>query len=164
MRKSLMQIVYLALCLAFGQGWAYAQEAAPVAANPQLETRMMVLAAELRCLVCQNQTIADSHATLAVDLRQQIRELLEAGQDDRQILDYMTDRYGDFVLYRPPFKATTLVLWVGPGILLVIAVGTLIHVLRRRQRLGADAFDPDTDDPEADNSLTRTGTDSHVQN
>ena len=76
----------------------------------------------------------------------------------------MTDRYGDFVLYRPPFKATTLVLWVGPGILLVIAVGTLIRVLRRRQRLGADAFDPDTDDPEADNSLTRTGTDSHVQN
>ena len=80
-----------------------------------------------------------------VDLRQQIREMLLAGQSERQILDYMTERYGDFVLYRPPFKTSTLVLWLGPALLLLLAVGTLIRVLRRRQRLGADAFEPETD-------------------
>ena len=124
---------------------AHAVEAPPVAANPQIEARMMAISTELRCLVCQNQTIADSHAELAVDLRQQIREMLLAGQSERQILDYMTERYGDFVLYRPPFKASTLVLWVGPALLLLLAVGTLVRVLRRRQSLGADAFEPETD-------------------
>ena len=120
---------------------------APAAAeNPALEARMMVLAAELRCLVCQNQSIADSHAGLAEDLRQQIRELLAKGQSERQILDYMTERYGDFVLYRPPLKAATALLWGGPVLLMVGALGALWVVLRRRQRLGADAFDPDTPD------------------
>ena len=122
-----------------------AKEATPVAANPLLEARMMALAAELRCLVCQNQTIADSHAGLAVDLRQQIREMLIKGQTDREVMDYMTQRYGDFVLYRPPFKSTTLLLWLAPGLLLAIALGSLVVVLRRRQRLGDEAFDPDDD-------------------
>ena len=124
---------------------------APVAAaNPELEARMMLLAAELRCLVCQNQTIADSHAELAQDLRQQIRDMLAKNMSERQILDYMTERYGDFVLYRPPFKASTLLLWVGPAVLMVGALGTLLLVLRRRQRMPADAFDPDT--PDDDNT------------
>ena len=109
---------------------------------------MMVLAAELRCLVCQNQTIADSHAGLALDLRQQIREMLAKGMTEDQINHYMTDRYGDFVLYRPPFKASTWLLWVGPGLLTVGALAALVMVLRRRQRLGADAFDPDTPEEE----------------
>lgn len=133
------------LALAASPFTASAVEALPVAANPALEAKMMNIATELRCLVCQNQTIADSHAPLAVDLRQQIREMLDTGKNERQILDYMTDRYGDFVLYRPPFKATTLLLWLGPLLLLVLAVWLLVRELRRRQRLDASAFEPDTD-------------------
>lgn len=120
-----------------------AADAAPAADNPVREARMMALAAELRCLVCQNQTIADSHADLAQDLRRQIREMLDQGKSEREIMAYMTDRYGDFVLYRPPFKASTALLWAGPALLLVGALGGLALVLRRRQRLGDDAFDPD---------------------
>jgi cytochrome c-type biogenesis protein CcmH len=125
---------------------SHAADAPAAAANPELEARMMALATELRCLVCQNQTIADSHAGLAEDLRQQIREMLAKGQNERQILDYMTERYGDFVLYRPPLKASTALLWAGPALLMVGALGALFVVLRRRQRLGADAFDPETPD------------------
>ena len=120
---------------------------APTAAeNPVLEARMMVLAAELRCLVCQNQTIADSHADLAVDLRQQIREQLTQGRSEDQIRDYMTARYGDFVLYKPPFKATTALLWVGPPLLLLGALAGLFLMLRARQRASPDAFDPEMPD------------------
>ncbi len=127
---------------------ASANDAPSVALNPEIEARMMVLAAELRCLVCQNQSIADSHSGLAEDLRQQIREMLAKGMTEDQINHYMTDRYGDFVLYRPPFKASTWLLWVGPGLLTVGALAALVMVLRRRQRLGADAFDPDTPEEE----------------
>ncbi|MBC7727752.1 MAG: cytochrome c-type biogenesis protein CcmH [Microbacteriaceae bacterium] len=146
-----VQWLVLLAALVWGLAWPLtcrAGEAPSVAANPALEARMMVLAAELRCLVCQNQSIADSHAGLAEDLRQQIRELLAKGQSERQILDYMTERYGDFVLYRPPVKASTALLWGGPALLMVGALGALFVVLRRRQRLGADAFDPDTPDDE----------------
>ena len=138
-----------------------AREAAPVAADAQLEARVMTLAAELRCLVCQNQTIADSHAGLAVDLRQQIREMLAKGQTDSQVLDYMTQRYGDFVLYRPPFKSTTVLLWLAPGLLLALALGSLIVVLRRRQRLGDEAFDPDDDDVDAGNGHPQSNSSPH---
>jgi cytochrome c-type biogenesis protein CcmH len=127
---------------------ASAKDAPSVALNPEIEARMMAVAAELRCLVCQNQTIADSHSGLALDLRQQIREMLGKGMTEAQINHYMTDRYGDFVLYRPPFKASTWLLWVGPGALMVGALVALARVLRRRQRLGADAFDPDTPEEE----------------
>ena len=123
-----------------------ATEAQPAALNPELEARMMDVASELRCLVCQNQTIADSHADLAVDLRQQIRDMLAKGMTEDQIRRYMTDRYGDFVLYKPPFEPKTVALWVGPGVLMLVAIGALVAVLRRRQRMAADAFDPDTDD------------------
>ena len=109
---------------------------------------MMALATELRCLVCQNQTIADSHAELAIDLRQQIRDQLRQGRDETQIRAFMTDRYGDFVLYRPPVSERTALLWFGPGMLLVLGLASLIFILRRRSRLGAEAFDPDeADDP-----------------
>ena len=97
-----------------------AANAPDVAADPALEARVNALAAELRCLVCQNQTIADSHAELAVDLKNQVREQLKAGRSERDVLDYMTQRYGDFVLYRPPFKATTALLWGGPVLLLLV--------------------------------------------
>ncbi|MEO8936258.1 MAG: cytochrome c-type biogenesis protein [Burkholderiaceae bacterium] len=125
---------------------AHAKEAVPEAADPALEARMVRVTSELRCLVCQNQTIADSHADLAVDLRRQVREQLQAGRSDAEIIDYMTARYGDFVLYRPPFKATTALLWLGPALMLVAGLVVLAMVLRRRNRLSADAFEPDDDD------------------
>ncbi len=91
----------------------------------------MALSAELRCLVCQNQTIADSNADLAADLRNQVREKVRQGQSDAEIMEFMVARYGDFVLYRPPLKATTLLLWLGP--LLLLAAGLAILFLRLRR-------------------------------
>jgi cytochrome c-type biogenesis protein CcmH len=129
--------------------FASAKEAAPASADPVLEARMMVIATELRCLVCQNQTIADSHADLAVDLRRQVREMLQRGDSNQQILDYMTARYGDFVLYRPPVKATTALLWYGPALLLVGGLAVLVLVMRRRARMSPDRFDPEEPDADA---------------
>ncbi len=125
---------------------AHAREAIPESPDPALEARMVHVTSELRCLVCQNQTIADSHADLAVDLRNQVREQLRAGRSDAEIIDYMTARYGDFVLYRPPFKATTVLLWLGPALMLGGGLLVLALVLRRRDRLPSDAFEPDDDD------------------
>jgi cytochrome c-type biogenesis protein CcmH len=136
----------LALLLALPLA-ASAKEAAPASDDPVLEARVMRIAAELRCLVCQNQTIADSHADLAQDLRQQVREMLQKGQSDAQIIDYMTQRYGDFVLYRPPVKSTTALLWYGPALLMLGGLGVLAVVLRRRSKLPDDQFEPDQ--PEA---------------
>jgi cytochrome c-type biogenesis protein CcmH len=114
-------------------GTVLAREAPPSVPDPALEKRAMALADELRCLVCQNQTIADSHAELAIDLKNQIREKMNAGMGDKEILDYMVARYGDFVLYRPPVKATTLLLWFGPFIVLIAALAGLFRYLRRRR-------------------------------
>ncbi len=125
---------------------AMAKQAAPVAADPALEARVTAITAELRCLVCQNQTIADSNSGLADDLRNQVREQLRKGASDAQVLTFMTDRYGDFVLYRPPFKASTALLWIGPTALLVIGLGALVLVLRRRSKLAPDRFEPDEDE------------------
>lgn len=120
--------------------WATGLWMAVSAAQAQTsqESRMLEIAAELRCLVCQNESIAASRAELAVDLRQQIMEQLEQGRSADQIRGYMVDRYGDFILYRPPFNSTTLLLWFGPALLLV--AGLLIYglTLRRRRRAGAD--------------------------
>lgn len=110
-----------------------AQTAAPMAADPALELRLMTLAAELRCLVCQNQTLAESNAELAVDLRNEIREQMRRGASDQDVIDYLVARYGDFVLYRPPLKANTLLLWAGPAILLLLGLGLLIRTLARRR-------------------------------
>jgi cytochrome c-type biogenesis protein CcmH len=125
--------------------------AVPTAADPALEARMLAIASELRCLVCQNQTIADSHADLAADLREEVREMLRAGRSPDEIRRYMTDRYGDFILSRPPFKPTTFALWLGPALLLAIGAAALAVSLVRRRRLGDDRFEPDPvlDDPDA---------------
>ncbi len=131
-----------ALCWSVS-GPVSARDALPATADPALEKRTMDLAAELRCLVCQNQTIADSDADLAVDLRNQVRRLLGEGKSEREVLDFMTARYGDFVLYRPPVKSSTALLWFGPPVLLVVGMFTLWTILRRRSRLSADRFDPD---------------------
>ena len=114
------------VALFFWLGCALAQDA-------QLDRRVTNLAHELRCLVCQNQTIAESNAPLAVDLRNQIREQLAAGKSESQVVDFMVERYGDFVLYRPPFKATTILLWAGPFIFLVAGFWFLLRYLRRRE-------------------------------
>lgn len=112
---------------------ACAGEAASVADDPALEQRVMRLAAELRCLVCQNETLADSRADLAIDLRNQVREQMRAGKSDEQIKAWLTDRYGDFVLYRPPVKSTTWLLWFGPFLLLLAGAGLFFVYLRRRE-------------------------------
>lgn len=106
---------------------------------------MMVIAEELRCLVCQNETIAASHADLAIDLKNQIRIKLTQGQSQRQILDFMVERYGDFVLYRPPLKTTTVLLWLGPFTLLAIALLMLVLNVRRRRRSAQPAALSDAD-------------------
>ena len=103
------------------------------ASDLQTEARIRSLEEKLRCLVCQNQTLADSNAELAQDLRLKVREQVAAGRSDDEILDYLVQRYGDFVLYQPPFKATTALLWIGPFALLVAAAALLIVVLRRRR-------------------------------
>ncbi|TMQ28839.1 MAG: cytochrome c-type biogenesis protein CcmH [Nitrospirae bacterium] len=113
---------------------AAAEEARPLADNPQVEARLKTLAVELRCLVCQNQTLADSNAPLAEDLRREVREMITKGMSDREIIDFLVQRYGDFVLYRPPWKATTTLLWLGPFLLLIAGATALVLALRRRQK------------------------------
>jgi cytochrome c-type biogenesis protein CcmH len=129
----------LALLLLLLCGLARAADASPA----ELEARVQKLSAQLRCLVCQNQTIADSNADLAVDLKRQVREMLARGATDREVIDFMTARYGDFVLYRPPVKSSTALLWFGPAALLVVALGVFGFILYRRARLPAERFEPD---------------------
>jgi cytochrome c-type biogenesis protein CcmH len=102
--------------------------------QPDLDQRVAAIAAELRCLVCQNQSIAESNADLAVDLRRQIREQLKEGRSERDVLDFMVQRYGDFVLYRPPLKASTFLLWGGPFLLLVLGIFLLARKIRSVRR------------------------------
>jgi cytochrome c-type biogenesis protein CcmH len=134
-------LALLLACLVSAGG--HARDAAPAASDPALEARMLRIAEELRCLVCQNQTIADSHAGLAEDLREEVRIMLRKGETDEQVVAYMTARYGDFVLYRPPVKTTTWLLWFGPGALLVSGLAALLLVLRRRSGMPDDQFEPD---------------------
>ena len=134
--------VALFMCVSLN---AQAKVAPNTSADPALEARMMVIAEELRCLVCQNDTIAASHADLAIDLKNQIRLKLTQGQSQKQILDFMVERYGDFVLYRPPLKTTTVLLWSGPFILLAIAVLMLVLNVRRRRRSAQPAALSDAD-------------------
>ena len=140
-----MRRALIALMLVGAMCSAGATEAANLAADPVLEARVMKVAEELRCLVCQNETIAASHADLAVDLRKQIRSQLSQGQSEQQILDFMVERYGDFVLYRPALKATTVLLWIGPFALLLIAAFTLARAIRGRQRHAAPLAPADAD-------------------
>lgn len=115
-----------------------AGEAQPLAENPDVEARLRQLAVELRCLVCQNQTLADSNAPLAEDLRREVREMITQQKTDREIIEFMVARYGDFVLYRPPLKSTTVLLWMGPFVLLAAGTAALILTLKRRNRVRTD--------------------------
>ncbi|MFO1321865.1 MAG: cytochrome c-type biogenesis protein [Burkholderiales bacterium] len=134
-----MRALLVGCLLAWMIGAAAADTAQPLAADPRLEQRLNALSAELRCLVCQNQSLADSHADLAIDLKNQVREMMRAGKSDEEIKAYLTQRYGDFVLYRPPVKGSTWLLWAGPFALLLVAVGGLVWIVRRRKATLAGA-------------------------
>jgi cytochrome c-type biogenesis protein CcmH len=137
--KRLLPALLLIPCL------VAAEEAKPLAENPQAEARLKALALELRCLVCQNQTLADSNAPLAEDLRREVREMIAKNMSDQEIIDFLVARYGDFVRYRPPLKATTAFLWLGPFFLLVIGGTTLAVALRRRTKKLTDPVLSDED-------------------
>ena len=137
-----MKWLFLIVLLLSGPAWA--GEAKPLAEDPAAEARLKHLAVELRCLVCQNQTLADSNAPLAEDLRREVREMIAKNMSDKEIIEFLTLRYGDFVLYRPPVKATTALLWVGPFVLLTIGATALVITLRRRANKVVDA--PVTED------------------
>lgn len=126
-------LVVLALCSAVPIAIAAAPSNAAMA-DPMLEQRVQALAEQLRCLVCQNQSLADSHAPLAVDLKNQVREQVRAGRADAEVIDFMTQRYGDFVLYRPPFKATTALLWLGPALMAGVGLVVGARAVRRQAR------------------------------
>ncbi|OIP15076.1 MAG: cytochrome C biogenesis protein CcmH [Betaproteobacteria bacterium CG2_30_59_46] len=118
---------------------AMADEAKPLAEDPVTEQRMIGLSENLRCLVCQNESLAGSRADLAQDLRQEIREQIRAGKSDKEVVDYLTQRYGDFVLYKPPVKPLTWLLWFGPFALLIGAVAGLYAYIKRRGNRPVDA-------------------------
>lgn len=126
--------LFCVLSLLLAVGLAYGREAPPVADDPVLEARVQKLAEELRCLVCQNQNLADSHAELAIDLKNQVRDMLKRGQSEKEVVDFMVQRYGDFVLYRPPVKRTTWLLWGGPFALFAGGLGILFIKLNRRRK------------------------------
>lgn len=111
----------------------HAAEAQRVSDDPVLEAKVQSLSEVLRCLVCQNQNLADSHADLAIDLKNQVRDMLRQGKSEKQVIDYMVERYGDFVLYSPPLKTTTWLLWAGPFLLLVSGLAGLFMMLKRRR-------------------------------
>ncbi len=111
---------------------AWAGEARPLAEDEAVEKRLTAIAEELRCLVCQNESLAGSRADLAEDLRREVRGLIKEGKTDQEVKDFLVSRYGDFVLYKPPVKPTTWALWAGPFLLLVVGIVVLIRYLRRR--------------------------------
>ncbi|MDD5175994.1 MAG: cytochrome c-type biogenesis protein CcmH [Sterolibacterium sp.] len=127
-----MKRIFLILSLVLLSASAYAKEAAPVAADEAVEKRMVAISDEMRCLVCQNESLSGSRAELAQDLRREIRTLIKQGKSDQEIMDFMVSRYGDFVRYRPPMNASTYLLWFGPFLLLVGAIVALVVYLRRR--------------------------------
>ncbi len=134
-----MRIWLTLLVLALSAVSLQAREAAPLAADEATEKRLVAISSELRCLVCQNESLSGSHAELANDLRREIRTLIQAGKSDAEIMDFMVSRYGDFVRYRPPFKGSTLLLWFGPGLLLAGGLSALLFYLRRRDKVINDS-------------------------
>ncbi len=138
LRRAALTVAAAACCVLGAAASAATAPADPalaptVAVNPALEADTMELAHKLRCLVCQNQSIAESNAPLALDLRDQVREQLAAGKSKDEVVDYLVERYGDFVLYEPPFKAVTVLLWLGPAALLFGGAAWLAFRLRRRR-------------------------------
>jgi cytochrome c-type biogenesis protein CcmH len=130
---SRLALLFLVVAIALSPALPLAADAVPTEKDPVAAARAVALAEKLRCLVCQNQTILESNAELAQDLRRQIREQIAAGKSDAEIVDYMVARYGDFVLYQPPVKSTTLLLWAGPALLLGVGFLVLARTVRLRR-------------------------------
>ena len=130
--KSSLFVVLLTIFIASPLGWT--KEAVPVAENPEIEKRMIALSEDLRCLVCQNESLAGSRSDFAKDIRREIREQLMANKSNKEITDFLVARYGDFVLYRPPLRTNTMLLWFGPFIFLLIGACALIIYLRQRRK------------------------------
>ncbi len=127
-----MKILYVWILVFLTSGGVWAKEAMPLADDPAVEQRLIVISEELRCLVCQNESLAGSRSDLAMDLRRELRGLIKQGKTDEQIKEFLVSRYGDFVLYRPPVKPSTWLLWAGPFGLMVVGIASLFVYLRRR--------------------------------
>jgi cytochrome c-type biogenesis protein CcmH len=137
-----MKRLLLATALLCAMGLAHAIDSQPPFPDPALQTRYETLTHELRCLVCQDETVADSNAELAADFRRQIHDMVAAGKTDEEIKSYMVGRYGDFVLYKPPVQSNTALLWVGPFVLLLTALLVVSLVIRRRARQPEESGTP----------------------
>ena len=147
------RLLALSLWLALSSLPLPAKEAAPLAADEATEQRLVDISSELRCLVCQNESLAGSRAELANDLRREIRSQIKAGKTNSEIMEFMVNRYGDFVRYRPPLKGSTLLLWFGPALLLLGALAFLVRYLRRRNQGISDAPLSDDGQRQADRLL-----------
>jgi len=134
-----MRYLAVLLLLLLVQAPVVAKEAAPLAEDPQIEARLMKMAANLRCLVCQNQALSGSESDFAKDLRREMRDMMKKGMSDKEIIDFMVQRFGDFILFKPPVKSYTLLLWLGPLLLLLLGAMVLVLVLRRRSKTGNES-------------------------
>lgn len=150
------RLLLITLC-ALSFGMSYAKDAAPLADDPLTEQRLISISEEMRCLVCQNESLAGSRSDLANDLRREIRILIKEGKSDDQIRTFMVERYGDFVLYRPPVKPITWLLWVGPFVILLVGIVGLLGYLRRRNSSVPSTILTDEDNQKIDALLNNTG-------
>ena len=146
----MMKRIFLAALIALSLGSVFARDAAPLADDPVTEQRLISISEEMRCLVCQNESLAGSRSDLANDLRREIRILISEGKSDDQIRSFMVERYGDFVLYRPPVKPVTWLLWIGPFVILGIGIAGLLVYLRRRNSSVPNVVLTDADNQKID--------------
>ena len=151
-----MKPIFLAAFIALSLGSAFAKDAVPLADDPVTEQRLISISEEMRCLVCQNESLAGSRSDLANDLRREIRILIGEGKSDDQIRSFMVERYGDFVLYRPPVKPVTWLLWIGPFVILAIGIAGLLMYLRRRNSSVPNVVLTDADNQKIDALLNAT--------
>lgn len=148
-----MKKLFLAAICILSLSVAIANEAAPLADDPVTEQRLISISEEMRCLVCQNESLAGSRSDLANDLRREIRTLIKEGKSDDQIRSFMVERYGDFVLYRPPVKPVTWLLWIGPFVILLMGIAGLLTYLRRRNNSVPNVTLTDADNQKIDAML-----------
>ena len=146
----MMKQIFLATLIALSLGSVFARDAAPLADDPVTEQRLISISEEMRCLVCQNESLAGSRSDLANDLRREIRILISEGKSDDQIRSFMVERYGDFVLYRPPVKPVTWLLWIGPFVILGVGIAGLLMYLRRRNSSVPNVVLTDADNQKID--------------
>ena len=146
----MMKQIFLATLIALSLGGVFARDAVPLADDPVTEQRLISISEEMRCLVCQNESLAGSRSDLANDLRREIRILISEGKSDDQIRSFMVERYGDFVLYRPPVKPVTWLLWIGPFVILGIGIAGLLMYLRRRNNSVPNVVLTDADNQKID--------------